>query len=72
MTKARTQQGAVPRGTVADHWTWRDGHAHATGWHRPKRGREPEPLPEVATPRGLVTTSQRRATGARERQGTLL
>jgi len=38
----------IPKGAVADHWTWRDGVARVTGWHFKAKGRaqpvdEPKP-----------------------------
>lgn len=68
----------MPKGAVADHWTNRGGIGephdwHVTGFHYPpKRGKQPEPDPEPVVSRGLVTTSNRRATSAKERQGQLL
>lgn len=76
LSKGINAPATMPRGTVADHWTWHDGVPHVTGWHdKPKRGQQQvEPLPAPVVSRGLVTTSTRRgrSSALKDRQGKLL
>jgi hypothetical protein len=50
------QSGVVPKGHVADHWTWRDGVPHVTGTHaKPKRGEQQmEPGSSPTVKRGTL------------------
>lgn len=52
----------LPKRCIADHWTWRDGKPHVTGWHtKPARvgARESEAETSAVGPtRGLVATAQ--------------
>jgi hypothetical protein len=62
----------VPKGYVADHWTWRDGKPSITGWHRKlKRGEKAEAAPPVTSGRSVVALAMRPARPKRE-QGQLL
>lgn len=71
--------GHIPRGHVADHWTWRDGVPHVTGTHpKPKRGQQQiEPGSAPATGRGSLRELASpkpvsRSKELRDRQGKLL
>lgn len=62
-----------PKGTVPDHWTWRDGHAAVTGWHVPKkRGKQQDEGPVFVerVSRGVVATSSPKR--PKSQQGQLL
>lgn len=71
-----------PKGTLPDHWTWRDSGPVVTGYHpKPKRGQppiDPGSAPDLGPPLvvgpGLVTTSEQRAKSValKQRQGKLL
>jgi hypothetical protein len=65
-----------PKGMVADHWTWRDGAAHVTGYHpKPKRGQQ-HAEPEFVTRRGVMFEASAprpsRAKALKAAQGSLL
>jgi hypothetical protein len=61
-----------PKGTVADHWTWRDGQPRVTGWHVKRREGEPVPPPAPMIARGLVTGTTVQRKHSRPKQEQLL
>lgn len=62
-----------PKGTVPDHWTWTDGRAAVTGWHRPKKRGKQEPEGPVfvdRVTRGVLAEPSPKRT--KPEQGSLL